>query len=74
MQNLNYNEQQRQSTLTAQSAQLSSSLKRLIIIASTAKTIVDSDSRNLYRDQENDRQTQNDNRNRDSYNDKKKYR
>ena len=74
MQNLNYNEQHRQSTLTTQSTQLSFSLKKLIIIVSTTKIIVDFDNRNFYRDQKNNRQTQNDNCNRDNYNDKKKYR
>ena len=48
--------------------------KKLIIIASTTKIIVDFDNRNFYRNQKNDRQIQNDNRNRDDYNDKKKYR
>ena len=74
MQNLNYNEQQRQSTLTTQSIQLSFFFKKLIIIVLTTKIIVDFDNRNFYRNQKNDRQIQNDNRNRDDYNDKKKYR
>ena len=71
MQNLNYNEQQRQSTLITQSIQLSFSFKKLIIIVFTTKIIVDFDNRNFYRNQKNDRQIQNDNRNRDDYNDKK---
>ena len=74
MQNLNYNEQYRQSTLMTQSTQLSFFFKKLIIIALTTKIIVDFDNRNFYRNQKNDRQIQNDNRNRDDYNDKKKYR
>ena len=55
MQNLNYNEQQRQSTLTTQSIQLSFFFKKLIIIVLTTKIIVDFDNRNFYRNQKNDR-------------------
>ena len=49
MQNLNYNEQQRQSTLITQLTQLLFSFKKLIIIVFTTKIIVDFDNRNFYR-------------------------